>query len=185
MVIPKDFEHMNIKNIYKLFEGKVKDFNTKKINKILDVLTQNAKLMKKNIKNENAIQKATIIAETYTIPEELNFIYESGIKPYVDPDIILLEVKEFPVQFDDDGNLLIQKIDTLDFNAEYAKSHKLLLNYEKFNNLDGIKYELSKLWFMNTVLEKRIYSGKYKDKEVESYNNEAETPILWPPHAKS
>ena len=57
----------------------------------------------------------------------------------------------------------------LDFEAEYAKSHKLLMSYEKSDNLEGMKYELSKLWFMNTILEKHIYSGKLSEEDKKLY----------------
>ena len=73
------------------------------------------------------------------------------------------EIKEFPVQFDKEGNLLIKKIEKLDYNAEYAKSHKLLLEYEKSSNIEGIKYELAKLWFMNNKLEQIIHKNPNKD----------------------
>ena len=37
----------------------------------------------------------------------------------------------------------------MDFEEEYAKCHSVIKVYEKANNLDGIKYELCKLWFLN------------------------------------
>ena len=49
IVIPKDFENLKVKNLYKLFEGKLHDFNDKKVKALVDVLIKNAKLIKKNI----------------------------------------------------------------------------------------------------------------------------------------
>ena len=40
----------------------------------------------------------------------------------------------------------------------------MLVSYEKTNNIEGMKYELCKLWFMNTLLEKKIYNNKKDDK---------------------
>lgn len=72
----------------------------------------------------------------------------------------LLEAKEFPIQFSDDGDLLINNIGKLNYEEEYQKSHKLLLAYRKSTNIDGMKYELSKLWLLNQLLEKDIYAKK-------------------------
>ena len=77
-----------------------------------------------------------------------------------------IEEKVLPVRFDDSGNLLISNMKKLDFDQEYYKCHRLLVNYEKTNDIEGIKYELSKLWFMNCVIEERLYGKKnIKDRE--------------------
>ena len=39
----------------------------------------------------------------------------------------------------------------LNLDDEYAQSHKLLMNYEKTNNYEGMKYELCRLFYMNYV----------------------------------
>ena len=72
----------------------------------------------------------------------------------------ILEAKEFPVQFDDDGNLLIKNYHKMDYNKEYQHSHELLKTYDKSNSIEGIKYELARLWFVYTVLEADIYENK-------------------------
>lgn len=77
----------------------------------------------------------------------------------------VLETKEFPVQFDNDGNLIIQNYKKLDYNREYQCSHQALKAYEKANQLEGIKYELSKLWFINTVILAKIHDPKIKEDE--------------------
>lgn len=75
------------------------------------------------------------------------------------------EAKEFPIQFDKDGNLLIKNMKKLNYEAEYAKAHKLLVIYDQNNNIEGMKYELSKLWFMNNLLEKKIYDKKTTEQD--------------------
>lgn len=72
----------------------------------------------------------------------------------------ILEIKEFPIQFSDEGDLLISNMSKLDYEEEYQKSHKLLLAYRKASNIEGMKYELSKLWFLNQLLERDIYANK-------------------------
>ena len=56
----------------------------------------------------------------------------------------------------------------IDFEAEYSASHKLLMQYSKVNNTDGMKYELSRLYYMNYLLEKKIHSNKFKGKKQEN-----------------
>ena len=78
---------------------------------------------------------------------------------------ILNETKHFPVQFDKEGNLIIKNLRKLDFEQEYQQSHKLLLVYSKNKNYEGMKYELSKLWFLNNVLEQEIYNNESPDRK--------------------
>ena len=49
------------------------------------------------------------------------------------------------------------------------KCHRLLTAYEKTEELEGIKYELAKLWFMNCLLEEKIYDSKLSKKEKDEY----------------
>lgn len=78
---------------------------------------------------------------------------------------VLLEVKEFPAGFDEEGNLMIKNMKKLDYNLEYSKSHKLLKTYEKTDNYYPMAYELCKLWFMNSLLEEKIYNAKTKPED--------------------
>lgn len=79
--------------------------------------------------------------------------------------IPVLEVKEFPVQFDEDGNLLIKNIKRIDFEKEYSNAHRLLMVYDKNKNTEGMKYELAKLQFLNDILENHIYYDKKSTKK--------------------
>ena len=84
----------------------------------------------------------------------------------------LREAKSLPVEFDQDGNLLIQQRQKIDFAAEYAKCHKLLQQYSKAKGYEAMKYYVAKLWYLNIMIEKRIYNPKKFDKEtLTSYYN--------------
>lgn len=184
LVNPNDFAikaYTNVK-IYKMFEGKVSDYKYPKINKIINSLKGNAKYIKEsliNITNEstyisaiceniNDIDMLKILDEKSELLNNVSRnIYNTMIKPYI--SISILEAKEFPVQFDDDGNLLIKSISKIDFEAEYSKIHKLLINYEKINDIESIKYELSKLWFLNHVLEAKIHDIKFNKEQKNEY----------------
>lgn len=84
--------------------------------------------------------------------------------------VAIKEAKDLPVYFDDSGNLLIKNMKKLDLEAEYASCHKLLLSYEKTKNVEGMKYELSKLWFMNQLIERKLHNKNIKDEERDALN---------------
>ncbi len=160
LVVPNDFTKTLNKKVYKIYEGSCKDYDVKKVNAILSKLRNKYEYIKESILKD--ISSDGILTETQN--KIFNFI-----EPYI--RAIVTEAKEFPVQFDKDGNLLIKRMKSLDFESEYAQIHKLLLVYEEKNNIDGMKYELSKLWFMNTILEKKIFTkGKSTDDQLDSYH---------------
>lgn len=72
--------------------------------------------------------------------------------------------KESPIQFDNEGNLIIVK-DIKDIKTEYNKSHKLLMNYDRSGNYEAMKPELCKLWYLNNKLEYMIFKTKKGNKE--------------------
>lgn len=85
------------------------------------------------------------------------------IVEFVEYNDIITEAKSFPIQFDSDGNLILKNIRSINFEQEYANSHRLLKEYEKTKSYEPMKFELAKMQFFITLLEKKIY--KYgKDK---------------------
>lgn len=84
---------------------------------------------------------------------------------------VLTEVKEFPVQFNDEGDLLISKKEKIDFLDEYNKSKKLRPSYIKYKNLEGLKYECCKLWYINTILMKLLDNKNLSYSDKEDFNN--------------
>lgn len=88
---------------------------------------------------------------------------------------VLNEVKQFPVEFDKEGNLIIYKCRTgsISYGDEIADSVKLLESYRNANNVEGIKYELAKLWFINDSIEKRLKKRLTNDEYKELINQRA------------
>lgn len=80
-------------------------------------------------------------------------------------DEVITEAKSFPIQFDSNGNLIIKNLKKIDFEQEYANSHRLLMEYDKAKSYEPMKFELAKMQFLITLLEKRIYK-QGKDKSV-------------------
>lgn len=82
----------------------------------------------------------------------------------------VVETKEFPVQFTDDGDLLIKNYKKMDYNQEYQKSHDMIKTYDKSGSIEGIKYELARLWFINTVLTALVFDNpKIADDERKEF----------------
>lgn len=140
LVTPGDISKINHKKVYKIYEGSVANYDPELVDKQLALLN-----------NKHGIKPI----------KESSITYSFDIKP-------IFESKEFPIQFDEEGNLLISKKENIDFLMEYKKTKKLRVNYAKYNNLEGMKYEAAKLWYMNTILIALIenWDGKsYSDKE--------------------
>lgn len=98
-------------------------------------------------------------------PEKNKFVTES----------VLNEVKQFPIEFDQDGNLIIYKarIGSIAYGDEIDDSVKLLESYRNTNNIEGMKYELAKLWFINDSIEKKLKKKLTNDKYKELIDHRA------------
>ena len=82
---------------------------------------------------------------------------------------IFNEVKQFPIEFDEDGNLTIYKCKTnnISYGDEINESVQLLESYRNTNNQEGLAYELSRVWFMITSIEKKLAKKKNLSEEDE------------------
>lgn len=123
--------------VYKLYDGPIDGYNENKIKAFLK------KYLKKILASNESFASL--------------FGYD---------DSAINESKEFPVQFDNEGNLLISKKLNVDFEKEYNDSHKLLMIYDKSKNYTGMKYELSKLWYLNSLIERKIFGKPSKNKDL-------------------
>jgi hypothetical protein len=132
-VVPNDFYRAATKTngkIYKVFDGITKDFKPKKVIAYVNRMSKKARPFTEGVNS--------LIAD---------FLYPT-----------LMEAK-FPIQFNKDGDVLLTNT-FVDFDREYSSSHKLLLQYAKAGNSDGMKYELARLYYMNYILERRLYHNK-------------------------
>lgn len=95
--------------------------------------------------------------------KESSFINDKG------QTSIFNEVKQFPIEFDEDGNLTIYKCKTnnISYGDEINESVQLLESYRNTNNQEGLAYELSRVWFMITSIEKKLAKKKNLSEEDE------------------
>lgn len=150
--------------IYLLYEGKVKDYNQSRIDKYLKVTLQDAEYIKEAaeanlLTDSNLFNTRKLLSlNEQTMPNNHKKLYETFIKPYIQ----IQEVRSLPIEFDDSGALLIKNMRKLNYEDEYQKSHKLLTAYNKSStNISGMKYELAKLWFLNSLIENDIDKSKH------------------------
>lgn len=64
------------------------------------------------------------------------------------------------LSLDNDGNMLLTKREHVNFQTIYANSHELLKVYSDSNNIEGMKYELCKLWMCKTLIDNNILYNK-------------------------
>lgn len=138
IVTPGDLYKVKNPKVYNIFDGLAIDYDKKEIDKKI----------KKLMKNNNICIKENIITEKI-----FNTLYESYSNTVVEP---IFENKQFPIAFNNNGDLIIKKWNKLDIKEEYYKSCKLIKLYKKSNNIGGLKYEASKLWFFSNILQEKI-----------------------------
>ena len=78
----------------------------------------------------------------------------------------LNEARSLPIEIKDNGDILITN-PYPNYKEEFYASHKLLIEYDKANNIEGIKYELARLYYMNYIIEKKLYHNKNLDNKNE------------------
>ena len=107
---------------------------------------------------------------------KIKYRYDEKKNKFVSESTSLLnEVKAFPIEFDKEGNLIIYKckMGSISYGDEIDNSAKLLEAYRNENNIEGIKYELAKIWFINDSIEKKLKRRLTNDQYKELIDNRA------------
>lgn len=155
IVLPQDFHIRNNPRVYKVYEGLCTEYDEKKVEELIKTL-----LYKGSIKNIK-----------YNDPKVVSFIkenfgddYENSLNNINEMLTVenIIQEKKLPVRFSKAGNLQIDL--KKDLEEQYQESHKLLTSYDE-NNLEGIKKELACMFYINTVIEKKIRKMKKNDEE--------------------
>lgn len=167
------------KNIFKVFEGKVKNFKPQVVyNRVNGLLKKIPKYKISTTIGENTLLETVYWSDNLNA---LSTIYEHVSNPtlkkiYETFYLPCMEAREIPIRFDKEGDLLLGPFWT-DFKAEYAKSHKLLMNYDTKHNYEGMKTELAKLWALSIAIEKKLRSSRF-NKSRAKYLTDAKALIL-------
>ena len=183
LVAPNTFRKVAKQNnkIYQMYFGVAKRYNGSRTKRLVDTLlsTHKAQPIKEatfylnesnlmygiaaNLHNLTTLRELMEHTDLITDTHVRNLL-ETTVRPklYAQP---YCEVKEFPVQFNDDGDLFIRNMRRMDLENEYTKCHRLLVEYEKAGNMEGLKYELAKMWMMIQIVESRMYALPNPNKE--------------------
>ena len=184
---PEDINRsMNKNAIYKIFDGKATEYDAdkagKKIKKLLSsnsvkvlkeesFILNEANLILDYLNESNSIDQIHYLWEHRDIlNDKSKTIVETYLSQYT--EVAVMEISDLPIQFNDDGDLLIYKIKKSDFDyhKELKDSIKLMKLYESQDNYDGMKYELAKLWYMNQTIESKLEKSSNK-KLVDARSN--------------
>lgn len=137
--------------IYELYNGFAKDYSPKKLRQKIEVLKHKLSYNKMLVYNPSKLK-----LESYS----LDNISEAMVKLLI-PRSVCYEYK-LPFSFDKTGNLTI--VLPKDLQREYNEAHRLLSMYD-VSNIDAIKHELARLFYINTIIEYKLKKEKKGTKE--------------------
>ena len=164
LVTPKDFDLAKSPKLFKVFEGKVSSYHPSVIKNRINAL----------LNKDNEGYLATI----FSLKEITNLIFEShelgrlhtmkstdsvinemlnDLKFLITPESILVEAKKFPLTVGRDGVIIDLPIN---IEEQYQEAHKLLLDYKSHGEIDLIKHELARLWYLNLLIDRKIRRRK-------------------------
>ena len=169
LVAPHDFALSN--KFIKVDSGNIKDYNSKKIERKVKAImdkyyaggNETSGHMEGGSRPEKSLMKGLQIREMY----ESNLL-ESWFhldKYALDDGLLMGESfsiakNTLPIEIDKDGNVIIHKLGSPDYPSIFSESHKLLVSYDKSNDIEGIKHELAKLWTCIKGIEAKLYNSK-------------------------
>lgn len=169
LVSPSDFEKSATNNkLFTIFDDKIDKFKSgiikKKVTSLLSsdlnpeglIIKPLGEIVEEIFKNKN-------IEYVYTeckIEKVDNVLKE--MRELLYPTNIIVEAKPLPIRFGKSGNMFIELPRNLEM--EYQESHRLLNTYSE-KNIEGIKHQLARLFYINSIIEKRIKKMKKDDDE--------------------
>ena len=147
LLSPADIDKAAHKNrkIYTIYKGFADRINHKTIERRVQSIYNKGKVL------ESA--DLYVYKKLISMDETSQNIYNHLLKP-------IDEVKELPIRINAKGDVLVNSFKKMDYEAEYAKSHKLLMAYDKANDIDGMKAELAHMWSYLLSIEEAIYGTK-------------------------
>lgn len=81
----------------------------------------------------------------------------------------LLQEKSIGFEFDARGNLFVNNfLKNKSYQSIYMESHRLLMEYDRAKNIEGMKYELAKMYYLNLKISEDLIKQDRtkKDKEL-------------------
>lgn len=166
LVIPEDFKRMEHPKVFKLYEGLAIEYDETKVENMIYSLYKS--LDKDNLRFSQLVESlyGTSIVDINYINETegTEKIFEE-IVSLLTPAPAILE-RKFPIEINKDGDLVIALYKSLE--QQYQEAHRLLLSYTE-ENLEGIKHELARLYYINFQIEKKIKKMKKEDENYKKF----------------
>lgn len=81
----------------------------------------------------------------------------------------LLQEKGIGFEFDNKGNLFVKNfLKNKNYQSTYMESHRLLMEYDRAKNIEAMKYELAKMYYLNLKITEDLtkQDRTKKDKEL-------------------
>ena len=173
LVYPGDFERpAENSKMYITYKGPIERFRSniitnrvkallKKGNEILTTLTTETV-------NDIYLERSMMTLKFLQSEDpEMNQVL-SEIREWLTPTPIIIEARLLPVRFNQKGDLYIDLPRNLE--KEYQESHRLIRSYGT-DNIDGIKHELARLFYINSILEDKIRKVKDGDTRYKEYRD--------------
>ena len=132
--------------VYRLYDGYATRYSEKRAESYIKLI------FKKEIRDQILVQNNKFNLNESTVIDKL-----------IQLEYTLMSEGKLPIKINSNGDITIKQYKTLE--EEYQESHKILKGYGK-TNIEGIKGELAKLFYINTILERKI---KFMKKENEVY----------------
>lgn len=175
LVNPGDFDRKTRSSdskLYIVYEGPLKSYKPRtvkdKINKLLSSLGSPDSLIVRPVAEalEGVFTKSPNISSFYVETGDTTVDKSLGkIRDLLLPEAVIVEAKPLPIRFSKSGNLFIDK--PIDLEQEYQEAHRLLMSYNE-NNIEGIKHQLARLFYINSIIEKKIRKMKKGDEEYKT-----------------
>ena len=159
LVTPQDFMSIKRPKVFNLYEGLVRDFKEKKLEaKEYKLLTSSADQEVRYSNVVEAVCGLTLDLSNIIISESGQQILQE-INELMTPVAVIYE-KKLPFEISDKGDIIIHFIKPLE--QQYQEAHRLLKMYGE-NNLEGIKHELARLFYINYRIEKKVKKMNHED----------------------
>ena len=174
LVAPGDFSFKPDEKVkvFTLYKGNSSVYNRREVDKKVKGLMKASTVQQLNVMESfevlNHVSKC-FIENFFTCDCENEYIHESlkNIRSMLTPTNAIV-VREFksPVRFTDLGDLNIDLPKNL--QSEYEEAHRLLSMYD-ITNLNGMKHEVARLFFLNGIIEKKLKKIKKDKGEFKTY----------------
>lgn len=164
LVVPGDFDKNKTSKLFCLFNDALEKFSPSNLKrKVTNLLKRHNRSDLITIPLAEVVNDifAGDISKFYSITEnkKANKVLNE-IRILLDPESVIVEEKHIPFRFDKPGNLYIDL--PRDLEIEYQEAHRLLESYNE-GNIEGIKHQLARLFYINSIIERKIKRIKNKN----------------------